>query len=326
MNPLAILLLIGAIIILILIAIGIYISSNSERNLVEDRLGRYLDEDRRAASGREKEEASTALTEWVNKRVEKSSFGDRIAKNLARADMKFKAGEFIFFIFILCFVLGGAAFWFGGSDPLAKTFSATIGVTVGIVVPIVYLRGQQAKRLKKFNDQLPDMLNLMVNGLRAGYSTMQAMEAVSKEMPPPICDEFRRVVQEMQLGLPMDKALDNLVRRIPSEDLDFVVTAVNVQREVGGPLAEILDTISFTIRERIRIKGEIRVMTSQVVMSGRILSAVPFVVFVLLWFINQEYMGEFFKNLACGGIALVTGIIMIAVGYFVMMKIADIEV
>lgn len=324
-NPLAIL-LIGAIIILSLVAIGIYISSNSERNLVEDRLGRYLDEDKRAASSREREETSTALTEWVNKRVEKSSLGDRIAKSLARADMKFKAGEFIFFVFILASLLGGAAYVFGGSGQLGKLFSMAIGITVGIVVPISYVRSQQAKRLKKFNDQLPDMLNLMVNGLRAGYSTMQAMEAVSKEMPPPICDEFRRVVQEMQLGLPMDKALDNLVRRIPSEDLDFVVTAVNVQREVGGPLAEILDTISFTIRERIRIKGEIRVMTSQVVMSGRILSAVPFVVFVLLWFINQEYMGEFFNNLACGGVALVTGIIMIAVGYFVMMKIADIEV
>jgi tight adherence protein B len=124
----------------------------------------------------------------------------------------------------------------------------------------------------------------------------------------------------------MDKALDNLIRRIPSEDLDFVITAINVQREVGGPLAEILDTIAFTIRERIRIKGEIRVMTSQVVMSGRILSAVPFVVFVLLWFINQEYMGEFFKDLYCGGTSLVVGMIMIAIGYFVMMKIADIEV
>lgn len=325
MNPLAIL-LIGAIIILILIAIGVYISSNSERNLVEDRLGRFLDDDKKAASRREREEASTALTEWVNKRVEKSSFGDRIAKNLARADMKFKAGEFIFFIFILSSVLGGAAFLFGGSSLPAKSFSALIGVIAGIAGPIIYLRSQQGKRLRKFNDQLPDMLNLMVNGLRAGYSTMQAMEAVSKEMPPPISDEFRRVVQEMQLGLPMDKALDNLVRRIPSEDLDFVITAINVQREVGGPLAEILDTIAFTIRERIRIKGEIRVMTSQVVMSGRILSAVPFVVFILLWFINQEYMGEFFENIACGGIALVVGIIMIAVGYFVMMKIADIEV
>ncbi len=318
-------LLIGAIIILILIAIGVYISSNSERNLVEDRLGRYLDDDKKAVSGKEKEESSV-LTEWVNKRVEKSSFGDRIAKNLARADMKFKAGEFIFFILILSSVLGGVAFLAGGDSILTKLFSALMGAVAGIAIPNIYLRSQQGKRLRKFNDQLPDMLNLMVNGLRAGYSTMQAMEAVSKEMPPPISDEFRRVVQEMQLGLPMDKALDNLARRIPSEDLDFVITAVNVQREVGGPLAEILDTIAFTVRERIRIKGEIRVMTSQVVMSGRILSAVPFVVFVLLWFINQEYMGEFFNNIACGGTALFVGVTMIGIGYMVMMKIADIEV
>jgi tight adherence protein B len=88
------------------------------------------------------------------------------------------------------------------------------------------------------------MLNLMVNGLRAGYSTMQAMEAISKELPAPISDEFRRVVQEMQLGVPMETALDNLLRRIPSDDLDFVITAINVQREVGGNLSEILDSIS----------------------------------------------------------------------------------
>ncbi len=92
---------------------------------------------------------------------------------------------------------------------------------------------------------------------------MQAMEAVSKELPSPICDEFHRVIEEMQVGIPMEAALDNLLRRIPSEDLDFLVTAINVQREVGGNLAEIMDTISFTIRERVKIKGEIRVLTSQ---------------------------------------------------------------
>jgi hypothetical protein len=119
------------------------------------------------------------------------------------------------------------------------------------------------------------MLNLMVNGLRAGYSTMQAMESISKELPPPVCDEFRRVVQEMQIGIPMETALDNLLRRIPSPDLDFVVTAINVQREVGGNLSEILDSISFTIRERVRIKGEIRVLTSQVRASGTVLSLIP---------------------------------------------------
>lgn len=325
MSPLM-LLLIGVIIILVLIAVGVFISSSSERTLVEDRLGRFLGDDSKQAEKKSKEDSQTALTQWVNKRVESSSFGDSIAKNLARADLKFKSGEFIAFIFILASVLGTVAFLFVGGSILARAFSALLGIGFGVAIPLIYLRSQQGKRLTKFSGQLPDMLNLMVNGLRAGYSTMQAMEAISKEMPGPISDEFRRVVQEMQLGIPMDKALDNLIRRIPSEDLDFVITAINVQREVGGPLAEILDTIAFTIRERIRIKGEIRVMTSQVVMSGRILSAVPFVVFVILWFINQEYMGEFFNDLVCGGGALVTGLIMIAIGYFVMMKIADIEV
>ena len=325
MTPLAIL-LIGTIIILILIAIGVYISSNSEKSLVEDRLGRYLDDEQVKEESSKKEDSSTPLTEWVNRRVESSSFGDRIAKNLARADLKFKSGEFIAFIFILASTLGLLGFLFTGNTLPARLLSAGLGIGFGVALPIMYLRSQQGRRLSKFSNQLPDMLNLVVNGLRAGYSTMQALEAVSKEMPPPISDEFRRVVQEMQLGIPMDKALDNLIRRIPSEDLDFVVTAINVQREVGGPLAEILDTIAFTIRERIRIKGEIRVMTSQVVMSGRILSGVPFFVFVLLWFINQEYMGEFFKNIVCGGTALGVGLVMIAIGYFIMMKIADIEV
>jgi tight adherence protein B len=318
--------LIGAIVLLSLVAVGVYISSSSERSLVEDRLGKYLEEDKKAADA--DQASSGALSDWVNKRVEKSSWGDRISKNLARADLKFKPGEFIFFILILAGVLGVSAFLFVGDTIIAKMLSFVIGASFGISVPIIYVRSQQGRRLQRFNEQLSDMLNLMTNGLRAGYSTMQAMEAVSKELPPPISDEFRRVVQEMQLGLPMDKALDNLIRRIPSDDLDFVITAINVQREVGGPLAEILDTISFTIRERIRIKGEIRVLTAQVVMSGRILAGVPFAVFVLLWFINQKYMGQFFEpqNLLCGGGALAAGVVMIAVGYVIMMKIADIEV
>jgi tight adherence protein B len=319
-------LLIGGIVLLIAIAIGVYISSSSERGLMEERLGKYLEEDKKPSA--DGQAASGALSEWVNKRVEKSSWGDQISKNLARADIKFKPGEFIFFIFILASVLGTAAFLFVGTEMYYRMGSFLFGAGAGIIVPIIYVRSQQGRRLTKFNDQLSDMLNLVVNGLRAGYSTMQAMEAVSRELPSPISDEFRRVVQEMQLGLPMDKALDNLIRRIPSEDLDFVITAINVQREVGGPLAEILDTIAFTIRERIRIKGEIRVLVAQVVMSGRILSAVPFAIFILLWFVNSEYMGQFFRpeNLVCGLSAIGLGVVMIAIGYFIMMKIADIQV
>ena len=326
--PITIIIIIGGVIILLIaIAVGVYISSSSERGLMEERLGKYLDEDKKALQA-EQAASSGALSEWVNKRVEKSSLGDNLAKNLARADMKFKPGEFIFFIMILAGVLGGGGFLLTGPSLIYRGGSLVAGIVAGVFIPWIYLRSQQGKRLQKFNEQLSDMLNLVVNGLRAGYSTMQAMEAVSRELPSPISDEFRRVVQEMQLGLPMDKALDNLIRRIPSEDLDFVITAINVQREVGGPLAEILDTIAFTIRERVRIKGEIRVLVAQVVMSGRILSGVPFAVFILLWFINQKYMGQFFEpqNIFCGLSAIITGVIMIGIGYAIMMKIADIQV
>ncbi|NPV57379.1 MAG: secretion system protein, partial [Anaerolineae bacterium] len=221
--------------------------------------------------------------------------------------------------------LTGLILWFIGGR---TTLIAIIGGVIGLFLPRFYVKQQQGKRLVKFDQQLPDMLNLMVNGLRAGYSTMQAMEAVSKELPPPICDEFRRVVQEMQLGVPMERALDNLLRRIPSPDLDLCITAINVQREVGGNLAEILDTISYTIRERVRIKGEIRVLTTQVTYSGRFLSLLPFFVIGILYLLNRDYMMEFFKpeSRVCGTIALVLAGILIIAGSLTMNKLADIEV
>src|SRR5690349_17883293 len=156
MNTLAIL-LIGVIVLLILVAVGVYISSSSERSLVEDRLGKYLDEDKKAANV--DQEASGVLSDWVNKRVESSSWGERIAKNLARADLKFKPGEFIFFILILAGVLGASAFLFVGETVPAKMLSLALGAGAGIAGPIIYVRSQQGRRLQKFNEQLSDMLN-----------------------------------------------------------------------------------------------------------------------------------------------------------------------
>ena len=311
---------IGGIILIVLLIIGVVVSSSSERELVEQRLGQYLDEDKAAA---DRQAQNTALTDWVSRRVERTTFGERISRNLARADLKFKAGEYIALIVIAIILVGGIAYFLGGRNPI----SFLIGAVIGYFIPGFYVRRQQARRLNKFNEQLGDMLNLMVNGLRAGYSTMQAMEAVSKELPPPICDEFHRVVQEMQVGIPMEGALDNLLRRIPSEDLDFLVTAVNVQREVGGNLAEIMDTISFTIRERVKIKGEIRVLTSQVRASGTLLSLVPLFLALIIWFIDPTYIMSFMDDgPVCG--AAIAGLILflIGLGYFIMQRIADIEV
>jgi tight adherence protein B len=157
---------------------------------------------------------------------------------------------------------------------------------------------------------------------------MQAMDAVRREMPTPISDEFRRVVQEMQLGITMNVALESLTRRIPSKDLDLLVTAMNVQREVGGNLAEILDTISHTIRERVRVKGEIRVLTSQVMTSGRFLAIMPVGVIIIMYFINRGYMMRFFNPATrmFGIPALIIGAFMILTGYYLMQKIAKIDV
>ena len=317
---LAIILWVGGGLAVIFLIVGIIVTARSERSMVEERLGRYLEADR--VSAQAVKQAQTPITDWLNKRVERSSWGDTISKDLARADLKFKPGEYIATMAISGVGVGIVLWFIGGQQILF----GVIGLVVGSFLPRMYVKSQQGKRLVKFADQLPDMLNLTVNGLRAGYSTMQAMEAVSKELPSPISDEFRRVVQEMQLGVPMERALDNLMRRIPSDDLDLIITAINVQREVGGNLAEILDTISYTIRERVRIKGEIRVLTSQVMYSGRFLAMLPIIVMGILYLLNPSYMGEFFINGACGFIGLGVAGFLIICGYFAMNKLSDIEI
>ncbi len=312
---------IGGGLALILLIVGIAVSANRDRSLVDERLGQFAEKNKQV---KEQKQASAALTEWIDRRVEGSSIGDRIHKNLLRADLKMKTGEYIALICISVVLLLIVGYFIGSRSIIV----AIIGGVVGGFLPGMYVKNQQKRRLVRFSDQLGDMLNLVVNGLRAGYSTMQAMESVSKELPAPICDEFRRVVQEMQLGVPMDTALDNLLRRIPSDDLDLIITAINVQREVGGNLAEILDTISYTIRERVRIKGEIRVLTTQVMYSGRFLSFMPVIVIAILYFINRPYMMEFFKEESgiCGYIALALAALLIFFGYLAMNKLADVEV
>ena len=264
------------------------------------------------------------LIEGINRALAGRSFAEGIARDLARADLKITVGEYLALHLILAVGLGFITAF------LRQNMIA--GVIVGIValfLPRIYVGNQKRSRLNRFDSQLPDMLNLIVNGLRAGYSVTQALEAVSRELPPPISVEFRRVVQEMQLGLPPETALSNLTRRIPSKDLDFVVTAMNVQREVGGNLAEILDTISFTIRERIRIRGEIETLTAQGRMTGIVISLLPIGLGIFLYIINPDYMGEFFtldSFWLCGYGALVLAGILIIVGWLAVMKIVDIEV
>jgi len=321
--PTNIILIVGIAFAFLFLLIGLITSVREEKSLVEDRLGRYLED--QAAYSAASAERATPLTDWLNTAASRFSWSAGLSKELARADVKLRMGEYLAIMIISAFGTGFIIWYLSGHG---SPWPGLIGGVVGFFLPRLYVKREQGRRLLRFDDELSDMLNLMVNGLRAGYSTMQAMEAVSKELPPPICDEFRRVVQEMQIGLPMERALDNLLRRIESKDLDLVVTALNVQREVGGNLAEILATISHTIRERVRIKGEIRVLTTQVMTSAKFLSSMPFLVVLALYFIQRPYIMEFFapKTRTYGIPALICGASMVMAGYFVMTKIANIEV
>jgi tight adherence protein B len=327
MDPFLMIIVIGGALVVLLLIIGVIITIRGERGLVEERLGRYLEDEEEQSVSILEQKKSSPVGDWLNKFLEGSNWGERQSRELARADLKLKPAEYLALMVIVGFGVG-AVTWFIADKGSSIPIFSVIGFVVGLFLPRLYVRRLQGQRLQRFNDQLADMLNLMVNGLRAGYSIMQALEAISSEMPEPISVEFQRVVQEMQLGITMQAALDNLLRRIPSDDLDLVITAMNVQREVGGNLAEILDTISFTIRERVRIKGEIRVLTTQVMYSGRFLAMMPLLIFVVLWLLNRDYMMQFFipETRLFGIIALVIGGTMIAAGTFVMTRIAKIEV
>jgi tight adherence protein B len=184
---------------------------------------------------------------------------------------------------------------------------------------------RQRKRLNLFSDQLGDAINLLANGMRSGYSLLQALDAVASEMPPPIAEEFQRVVREIGLGVSNQRAMNNMLRRMPSDDLDLMITAINVQHEVGGNLAEILETISHTIRERVRIKGEIRVLTSQQMISGYVISFLPIGLGLVLFALNPEYMSRMFQDV-CGIAMMAVGGIMMISGFFAIQKIVNIEV
>ncbi len=257
----------------------------------------------------------------VNRAVARQSFAEKIQRRLSRADLKITVGEFLI-INAVATLLGAVLGLFLFGTPLH-----TVLLTVaGLVLPHWYVRMKQRSRLKKFNNQLGDTISMLANSLRSGYSMLQSMDLVSREMPPPICDEFQRVTREVGLGLTPEEALANLVRRINSMDLELMVTAINVQREVGGNLSEILDIIANTIRERVKLQGEIKTLTAQQTMAGYVITGLPIVLFFFLYTIDPKYMSTFWTWIPCGLIMGIGSLVMMGVGYFVMRKIVAIEV
>jgi tight adherence protein B len=248
----------------------------------------------------------------------------RLAADLARADLKVTVGEF--YVARLVFVSLGALLGF--AMPVSgHILLAVVLAVIGYFAPRMYVTTRKNGRLRAFNAQLADTIGLLSSALRSGYSMLQSMELVAREGPQPISGEFERVVREVGLGLSPEEALANLVRRVQSDDLELLVTAINVQREVGGNLAEVLDTIASTIRDRVKLKGEIRVLTAQQQYSGYIVGLIPVGLSLLLFVINPNYMlGVFHKTVWCGWTMLGCSLIMITSGFLIIQRIVHIRV
>jgi len=319
--------LVGGGLGLVLFLVGLVSLLTDRGSVVDERLGRYAESGGIVAvageEDGEKRSRTSAIIDFINRLAEGTDFYESVSRHLVRADLKFRPGEYFILIAASSLLIGILGAIIGRS----VGFGIISGI-FGIFVPPLYVMQMQRRRRKLFDQQLGDMLNLMVNGLRAGFSTLQAMEAVSRELPAPISVEFHRVVQEIQLGIPMEEALFHLLRRIDSDDLDLVITAINVQREVGGNLAVILDTISYTIRERVRIKGEIAALTAQGQMTAWVISLLPVLLMVLLFLINREYIMEFLapETRVCGIVMLVSAALMIILGFAITQKIVRIDI
>jgi tight adherence protein B len=291
----------------------------SRKESVADRLSRYGS--RQAAdAGPRAAGKESPLAAGLNRAIARGSFAANTARELARADLKLTVSEYL--LISIGVVLIGFILAFLGSGSLV--FGVALG-GAGFYLPGLYVKFRQRGRLSAFNARLGDTITMLANSLRSGYSLPQGMDMVAREQPPPVCDEFARVVREVGLGLSTEEALANLMRRVPSPDLDLMITAINVQHEVGGNLAQILDAIGLTIRERVRIKGEINSLTAQVRYSGYVVSLMPIILSAAIYVMNPDYMGALFADV-CGWSMVITALFSIFLGFIAMRKIADIEV
>ena len=325
-----------AAIAILLIAVGI--SATRGGSGVTERLERY-------ASGRQekvKKEKPEGLSDLIsqsevvaqlNKAVEQRDFVANLSRELARADLKLRPVEFLGAWALTTVGTPIVMFLFGFAVPSLQSPIVLLGgLVLGFFLPRLWLNRRKSGRLGSFNKQLPDTITLIANALRAGSSFLQAIELVVRESRPPVSTEFGRVIREVNLGLPFDTAMENMVRRMKSEDFELMATAINIQHSVGGNLAEILDSIAFTIRERVRIKGEIRTLTAQQRLSGYVVGGLPFALAAFIYVAAPRFFDPMFVKppdvlgLPLGVIIMGFGGLMMLIGFTFIQKIVDIEV
>ena len=323
--------LIAGIAALAVLLISIGVAMTAGGGAVANRLERYAAD--RTSGAQNAESSESAVVAGLSRVLERQDLATRLTVDLARADLKMKPAEFLILWAVSPILFFALGFALGIVFPgLRNPVALAAFFLFGLWFPRLYLKRRQAKRLKAFASQLPDTITLLANSLRAGSSFLQGMELVTREARPPISEEFERVVREMQLGMALMPALNNLVRRMASEDLELVVTAIQIQSQVGGNLATVLDSIAFTIRERIRIIGEINTLTAMQRYSGYVITLLPVGLGLILFVISPSYITVMFEKppemlgLPMGVVFFIVGLISMGLGYLLIRRVVDIKV
>jgi tight adherence protein B len=243
----------------------------------------------------------------------------KVSKMFEQADVNIKP-SLLFGISLALAVAGGFV-----SMLLVNVYVVPVGGIVMFSLPWIWLYFKRARRLKKFGAQLPDAMELVARALRAGHSLAAGLHVVAEEMPDPIAKEFRRVYEEQNLGIPLEEALNNMCTRVPNLDLRFFVTSVNIQRQTGGDLAEILDRIGHVIRERFKILGQVKALTAEGRLSGIVLIAMPIGLFLMMLYMKPDYIQLLWTD-PMGVNMSIGAIVLMLIGSYSIKKIIDIKV
>ena len=262
----------------------------------------------------------TEVTKFGTRFAESRGFSERLDAELEAAGVSLRSGEFV-----VASALAALVFGVLGAALLHNPILALVVAAVGGAFPTLLLRSALSKRAEKLREQLPDVLTIMASSLRAGHSFLQSLDTVAKEIAHPAAAEFQRVVAEIRLGRPAEDALESLAERVGSPDFMWAVLAVNIQREVGGNLAEILDTVADTLRERAMLRRQIKVLTAEGRLSAWVLGLLPFGIALYMFAVNPDYIGLLWKS-TYGIIMLIVAGALLVAGILWMKKIVDIDV
>jgi tight adherence protein B len=257
-------------------------------------------------------------------RTQGSAWTERTRSQLERAGLALKLHEYVALRVLLALVAFAVVLALGNGHALAFLLGIVAGV-VGYMLPAFYVRMRIARQVRKFNNQLADMLTMLANSLRAGFGLLQGLDLAAEQSQPPMSTELHHLLRDTRMGASIETALESMGARVGSYDLDVIITAILIQRSVGSNLSEVLEKVAHTIRERARIQGEINTLTAQKKLSGVVIGLMPPAVVVMMLSVNFDYMSTLFTD-PLGRILLVVAIAMDIVGILIIKRIVSIDI